>query len=94
MLKIVKSKADYYLKEFPKETFKSDGAILFCSYYEKAVSISVFQLLNISKHQQNSDRINKFKQQFLNSEPSTSSNNLSTFNTDSCHIDPHRYSNF
>jgi len=92
MPKVVKSKskANFYLKEFPNETFKSDGEILFCSCCEKAVSInqrfSVTQHISTSKHQQNRDRKKKFQQNFLNSEPSTSSNNLSAFNTDLCRM--------
>ncbi|KAL4120732.1 hypothetical protein QTP88_013368 [Uroleucon formosanum] len=92
MPKVVKSKskANFYLKEFPNETFKSDGEILFCPCCEKAVSInqrfSVTQHISTSKHQQNRDRKKKFQQNFLNSEPSTSSNNLSAFNTDLCRM--------
>ncbi|KAL4107434.1 hypothetical protein QTP88_017776 [Uroleucon formosanum] len=85
-----KSKANFYLKEFPNETFKSDGEILFYSCCEKAVSInqrfSVTQHISTSKHKQNRDRKKKFQQNFLNSDPSTSSNNLSAFNTDLCRM--------
>jgi len=45
--------------------------------------LSIYLQLNIKK---NRDRINKCQQHFLNSEPSTSSNNLSAFNTDLCRI--------
>lgn len=59
-------------------------------YYYYYVSInqsfSVTQHTSTSKHQQNRDHKNKFKQNFLNSEPSTSFNNLSAFNTDLYHI--------
>jgi len=81
MLKVVKSKANYNLKEFPDETFTSDGAILFCSCCEKAVStnqrFSMTQHISTSKHQQNKDCKNKFQQTFLNSEPSP--NTFSSF---------------
>ncbi|KAL4136113.1 hypothetical protein QTP88_007679 [Uroleucon formosanum] len=92
MPKVVKSKskANFYLKEFPNETFKSDGEILFCSCCEKVVSInqrfSVTQHISTSKHQKNRDRKKKFQHNFLNSEPSTSSHNLSAFNTDLCRM--------
>ncbi|CAI6371583.1 unnamed protein product [Macrosiphum euphorbiae] len=98
MPKVVKSKskANFYLKEFPNETFKSDGEILFCSCCEKAVSINhrflVSQHISTSKHQQNRDRKKKFQQNFLNSEPPTSSNNLSAFNTDLCLMSIQEYS--
>jgi len=84
-----KSKANFYLKEFPNETFKSDGEILFCSCCENAVSINqrfpVTQHISTSKHQQNRDR-KKCQYNFLNSEPSTASNKLPAFNTDLCRI--------
>jgi len=62
MPKIVKSKskANFHLKEFPNETFKIDGEILFCPRCEKAVSINQrflgTQHISTSKHQQNRDR--------------------------------------
>lgn len=69
-----KLKTNFYLKDFPNETFKSDGKILFCTSCEKAVLInhrfSVIQSTSTSKYQKNRDRNNKFQQNFLNSEPS------------------------
>lgn len=85
----INNKVAAYLKEFPNETFQSDGKVLYCKCCEKSVSIGqrfqVSQHISTTKHKQNKERQNKFKQQFLTSSPSTSSDdNSSTFYTDLC----------
>jgi len=35
----INNKVAAYLKEFPNETFQSDGKVLYCKYCEKSVSI-------------------------------------------------------
>jgi hypothetical protein len=85
----INNKVAAYLKEFQNETFQSDGKVLYCKCCEKSVSIAqrfqVSQHISTTKHKQNKERQNKFKQQFLTSSPSTSSDdNSSTFYTDLC----------
>jgi len=69
------NKVAAYLKEFPNETFQSDGKVLYCKCCEKSVSIrqrfQVSQHISTTKHKQNKERQNKFKQQFLTSSPYT-----------------------
>ncbi|KAL4126245.1 hypothetical protein QTP88_010470 [Uroleucon formosanum] len=87
----INNKVAVYLKEFPNETFQNDGKVLNCKCCEKSVSIGqrfqVSQHISTTKHKQNKERQNKFKQQFLTSSPSTSSDdNSSTFYTDLCRV--------
>jgi len=35
----INNKVIAYLKEFPNETFQSDGKVLYCKYCEKSVSL-------------------------------------------------------
>jgi len=54
---IKRSKVSIYLEEFPNETFRSDGQVLYCQFCDKSVSIDqrgqVIQLINTSKHRDN-----------------------------------------
>lgn len=82
-----RSKVGLYLQEFPNESFKSDGQILYCQSCEKPVSIDqrgqVIQHINTNKHKENGNRKLKFQQNFL-STSSTSTNSKSVFNMDLC----------
>lgn len=53
---LINNKVTAFLKEFPNETFQSDGKILYCKC-EKLVSIGqrfqVSQHISTTKHQQN-----------------------------------------
>lgn len=59
MPKVIKTKTNYYLKDFPNEIYTSDETNLFCSCCEKALSTNqhflVIQHISMSKHQQNED---------------------------------------
>lgn len=81
----IDNKVASYLKKFPNESFQCNGKVLYCKCYEKSVSIAqrfqVSQHISTTKHKQN-----KFKQQFLTSSPSTSSDDSSTFYTDLCRV--------
>ena len=58
----INNKVAAYLKEFPNETFQSDGKVLYCKCCEKSVSIGqrfqVSQHISTTKHQQNKERQN------------------------------------
>ena len=55
-----RSKVNTYVEEFPNETFRSDGQVLYCLSCDKSVSIDqrgqVIQHINTSKHRGNRDR--------------------------------------
>lgn len=85
--KKTKERVSQYLREFPNETFRSDGDILYCTCCDKAVSTSqrfqVTQHIRTVSHNSNKERKSKVKQSFIT--PSTSSEkSKSTFNTDLC----------
>lgn len=83
-----RSKVNIYLEEFPNETFRSDGQVLYCQSCDKSVSIDrrgqVIQHINTSKHRGNKDRTLIFQQNFI-STSSASTNGKSVFNDDLFH---------
>jgi len=74
------SKVNIYLGEFPNETFRSDGQVIYCQSCDKSVSIDlrgqVVQHINTSKYRDNRDRKLKFQQNFI-STSSASTNSKS-----------------
>ncbi|CAI6362312.1 unnamed protein product [Macrosiphum euphorbiae] len=64
-----RSKVSNYLEEFPNETIRSDGQVLYCQSCDKSVSIDlrgqVIQHINTSKHRGNKDRKLIFQQNFI-----------------------------
>jgi len=52
-----RSKVSIYLEEFPNESFRSDGQVLYCQSCDKSVSIDQRgQVINTSKHRDNKYR--------------------------------------
>ncbi|KAL4126677.1 hypothetical protein QTP88_010886 [Uroleucon formosanum] len=82
-----RSKVSIYLEEFPNETLRSDGQVLYCQSCDKSASIDqrgqVIQHINTSKHRGNKDRKLIFQQNFI-STSSASTNSKSVFNDDLC----------
>jgi len=82
-----RSKSSIYLGEFPNETFRSDGQVLYWQSCDKSVSIDqrgqVIQHINTSKHRYNKD-IKLIFQQNCISTSSASANSKSVFNDDLC----------
>lgn len=76
-----------YLREFPNETFRGDGEMLYCSCCDKAVSTTqrfqVTQHIGTGSHKSNKEKKSNLKQSFIT--PSTScGDSKSTFYTDLC----------
>ncbi|KAF0747085.1 DUF659 domain-containing protein [Aphis craccivora] len=81
-----KGKVAQYLLDFPNETFKSDGHVLYCVACGQSVSCLqrslITQHINTTKHKENKVRKFQCTQNFITS--SASLNSKSNFNTDLC----------